>query len=119
MPNTARNALINAGRKRVEAAVGATIIWPTPGGAVYPCSTGPLSNARRMNDGGGGFQLFDDVIAVMRTELFTATRPAEQDAVDLSVGMGEQYRRMRIAVVDTNPGAGTITLRLNSIAQAA
>lgn len=117
---TPRNALISAGRKRAEQSIGATLRWPATTGAVYPCTVGPLTNARRMNDNGGGYQLFDDAVAFLRAEHFASdARPDEQDAADLSVGSGEPYREMRVTALDINPGAGTITLRLNSTAQGA
>jgi hypothetical protein len=115
---TPRNLLIARGRKRAERSVGPTLRWPGTSGTVYPITAAPLTNSRRLNDNGGGFQLFDDGVAVIRAEHFTAdARPEEQDTADLSVGAGEPYRAMRITAVDVNPGAGTLILHLNSIAQ--
>jgi len=113
---TPRNRLINAGRRRAEQSIGATLTWQ---GTTYPCTCSPLTNARRLNDNGGGFQLFDDCNAVLRLEAVGGTGPREQAAVDLVVGDGATSRAMRVTAVDINPGNGTITLRLNSIKQGA
>ena len=111
---TPRNKLINSGRRRAEQSLGATLTWA---GTSYPCTCSPLTNARRLNDNGGGFQLFDDCVVFLRLEAVGGTGPREQAAVTLSPGDGATARSMRVTAVDINPGNGTLTLRLNSISQ--
>lgn len=112
--------LIARGQRRAEELCGARLLWPeTIGGDGFPCSTSELVNAKRLNDQGGGLSLFDDAIITLRAEHFVdgggnVSRPQENQGCRFKPGPDEDWRAMKIASVQVQPGGRVLELRLNS-----
>lgn len=103
------------GQLRAEAICGARLLWPaTSTGAGYPCSCSEIINAARMNPEGAGMALADDVVIMLRSDLFGSTKPAEHQACKFKHGPNEAWRSMRIDSVQGQPGGALFQLRLNS-----
>lgn len=85
------------GLQEREGQTGATITWPI-GGTEYPCSGGPMTGGKRLDQ--GGFKPFNDTRIQVRKAVFEWTTPAEKQKLGYKAGPAATAIVLRIEAIN-------------------